>query len=318
MTTYYVDGAVGDDTNAGTSEGAGNAWATIQKSADTVIAGDTVWVKATGTYVENVTATTAGTAGTAIWWKGYSSTTGDQGKVTIDPSSAGNAVSCTGNYNFWENFIFTGASSNGYSSSTGDSQAFYNCEFTSNGAAGCQGDNNAGFFFCEFRDNTTAGCDWDANCVFVGCIFSGNADATSTGMVGITMYKSLFYNNTDAITGTATTVIGCTFDGDGASTDLVAGVAAPLIYCDNIFYDTSATALDYSAASFNTGKHYLGNNLMNTVTTSYGADLEGYGVLEGYNDVTGAPAFTDEAGDDYTLGASSAAIDAGVQPGGVT
>jgi hypothetical protein len=36
MTTYYVDTAVGNDGNAGTSEGAGNAWATIDKAMNTV------------------------------------------------------------------------------------------------------------------------------------------------------------------------------------------------------------------------------------------------------------------------------------------
>ena len=41
MTIYYVDGVVGDDTNAGTSEGSGSAWATIDKAMNTVAAGDT-------------------------------------------------------------------------------------------------------------------------------------------------------------------------------------------------------------------------------------------------------------------------------------
>jgi len=62
MATYYVDTAVGDDGNLGTSEGAGNAWATIQHAVDNVAADDKVWVKASGTYSEALDATGA-TAG---------------------------------------------------------------------------------------------------------------------------------------------------------------------------------------------------------------------------------------------------------------
>ena len=82
MATYYVDTAVGDDANAGTSEGAGNAWATIDKAMNTVAAGDKVWVKASGTYDENGNIDTAGSLLSPIEFEGYSSTTGDNGKVT--------------------------------------------------------------------------------------------------------------------------------------------------------------------------------------------------------------------------------------------
>ncbi len=51
MTQYYVDGAVGSDSNAGTSAGAGNAWATLGKAASTVTTlKDVVNVKASATY----------------------------------------------------------------------------------------------------------------------------------------------------------------------------------------------------------------------------------------------------------------------------
>ena len=52
MATYYVDGVDGDDGNLGTSEGVGNAWATVQKAADTVSAADTVNIKGNGTRCE--------------------------------------------------------------------------------------------------------------------------------------------------------------------------------------------------------------------------------------------------------------------------
>src|SRR3990167_8766585 len=41
MATYYVEPGIGADVNLGTSQGAGNSWATLQKAADTAVAGDT-------------------------------------------------------------------------------------------------------------------------------------------------------------------------------------------------------------------------------------------------------------------------------------
>ena len=66
---YYVDGTNGDDSNAGTSAGAGNAWATIGKAMlnrGVVGAGDTIYV-ATGTYSEKIQGTfTGGTSGNPV------------------------------------------------------------------------------------------------------------------------------------------------------------------------------------------------------------------------------------------------------------
>ena len=84
MTTYYVDGAVGNDGNAGTSEGAGNAWATIDHAMNTVAAGDKVFVKATGTYSETPVMDTVGASNNPITFEGYTTTPGDNGKVTVD------------------------------------------------------------------------------------------------------------------------------------------------------------------------------------------------------------------------------------------
>ena len=60
--TYYVNGVNGSDANPGTS---GAPWKTIQRSADLMIAGDTV-VVAAGSYPERITATRSGASGAMI------------------------------------------------------------------------------------------------------------------------------------------------------------------------------------------------------------------------------------------------------------
>ncbi len=73
-TVYYVDPG-GIDTNPGTES---QPWRTIQKAADTMVAGDTVYVKA-GTYSERVVPQSSGSAGSLITYAAYP---GDV--VTID------------------------------------------------------------------------------------------------------------------------------------------------------------------------------------------------------------------------------------------
>jgi hypothetical protein len=95
MATYFVDGAVGSDANAGTSAGAGNAWATVQKAANTATAGDKVWVKASANYPELVSFNTGahtGTGASRLVFEGYTTTTGDGGRATI--TGSGSRASC--------------------------------------------------------------------------------------------------------------------------------------------------------------------------------------------------------------------------------
>jgi len=72
--TYYVS-VSGDDTYAGTATN--TAWRTIQKAADSVVAGDTVYVKAGDYGNENVVMGTDGTSSAKIIFEGYQNTPGD-------------------------------------------------------------------------------------------------------------------------------------------------------------------------------------------------------------------------------------------------
>lgn len=80
MATYYVDGAVGSDSNAGTSPGAGNAFATIGKAESVVVAGDTVNVKSSASYSISSKITLNASS---VAYTGYQTTPGDNGTPPI-------------------------------------------------------------------------------------------------------------------------------------------------------------------------------------------------------------------------------------------
>jgi hypothetical protein len=329
MTTYYVDGAVGNDANAGTSEGAGNAWATIDKAMNTVASGDKVWVKATGTYSEDPVIDTAAATAATIVFEGYSSTTGDNGKVTISgtTNSLGTTLGPGESRYVIKNFIFNGGSGAAVSLGAARANTFINCEFTGASTDGFEGTGaNNTFINCEFTSNTQHGIDATSisGGYIVGCIFHSNG---RTGLqIGSTgaFYRNLVYNNDTAAAGwnhgdlgTTAVVIGNTFDGENRSGQLcdINGQSI-FIAVDNVFYDSGTYGLTNPA----TTSHYrafAGYNLLNDNASGTYADA-GDPELIGYQDVTTAPAFTSESTDDYTLGASSPAIDAGMQPGGIT
>lgn len=327
MPTYYVDTSVGNDGNAGTSEGAGNAWATIDKAMNTVIAGDKVWVKASGTYVEDPAIDTAGGTTTPIVFEGYENSTGDNGKVTI--SGVTNCLTTTlgaveSRYIF-KNFIFNGGTGAAVSLGSADGNAFLNCEFKSAGTDGFTGGGDYNDFInCKFYDNGEDGLS-NASMAghIIGCAFYGN------GRIGVeanptVFYRNLVYNNdTDAVggkhadLGSCAVIIGNTFDGENRAGNLAENDGQTVFLAvDNVFYDSGTYGMTNSA----TTSHYrsfAGYNLFNDNASGTYADA-GDPELIGYQDVTDAPSFNDEGADDYTLQSSSPAVNAAIQPGGIT
>lgn len=315
MATYYVDGAVGNDGNLGTSEGAGNAWATIDKAMNEVAAGDKVWVKASATYTETATIDTAGGEGsTPIIFEGYTSSPGDHGKVTIDaedtrPSCVADSI-LTGIHYVFRNFILKNSTGDGADLSSHQIM-WENCEFNDNAGMGCDGGNGQTWVECIFSGNGGHGAKGGTTCAAMGCRFLGN---TSDGIridFG-TVIDSVFYNNgTYAIYFTGANGYHCiaygnTIDGNGKST--ATGVLFPSSYygphvmINNIIYDcvNGVTGRDQ-------GERLISrNNLLYSNTTDYGS---GYQTFQG--EVTGAPQFTDEGSQDYTLGSESPAVNAG-------
>ena len=77
-TVFFVNGTTGNDASTGTSPG--TAWRTIQKAANTMVAGDTVRIMA-GVYPESVVPLNSGELGTPITYRSH----GD-GEVVIRPT----------------------------------------------------------------------------------------------------------------------------------------------------------------------------------------------------------------------------------------
>lgn len=150
MATYYVDGAVGNDANAGTSPGAGNAWATIGHAASTVAAGDKVNVKNSASYAELVAITTSGSVTANIVWEGYTTTVGDGGRAIIEGGNTRATCLHLADkiFNVWKNFTFQGATTQIIGWSGTAEIRFYNCRILKGtGAAPVSMQATSGFSF---------------------------------------------------------------------------------------------------------------------------------------------------------------------------
>lgn len=316
MTTYYVDNANGSDSNDGSTEGL--AFATIQKAVDTVAAGDIVYIQSGTDYDETVTAASAavGTNSTGIFFVAYTTTITDGGVVTIDPTSGVPWTNGSASmYHVFANLHFTNSTGSGFQSNAGDSCTFYNCEFSNNSGSGIFCDNIFTFISCSAHDNATHGFDCDSTPVFMGCESYNNDDLYVASGSGI-LYNCLGYNPSsssfscyaDSFPGKA---FGCTFDCDNKG-DCYEGDGGRVFFVDNILYDATAWAIEFISPNTLDPTGMIAYNLPNSNGTG---DYEITNVMTGWNDASGAPAFEDEANDDYTLGSSSPAIDAGCQPG---
>ncbi len=314
MATYYVSDATGDDVDTGLTEAL--AWATIDKAMNTVAAGDTVYVKADGDYLETALIDTAGTSSSTITFEGYTTTPGDGGQATVDGESTraiciGDTISSALFYVF-KNFIFTRATTNNanidgselifknctFLSATGDGYAggaftrFENCLFDSNGAAGIDGSGALFAIGCRFDNNTAEGIEASAGIFIFDCTFSGNGADAIECLGG---------------TNTVTLVLRCTVDGDGKNTntgiDLGSSFSARALVVNNIVYDCVEGIDCASQGTFFISR----NNLLNNNTTDYPGSR--FQTFEG--EVTTAPQFEDEASGDYSLGSASPAKNAG-------
>ena len=332
MATYYVDHDAGADVNAGTSEGAGNAWKTIAKAMGTVAAGDVVNVKNNGSYTEQDDATTyignidtAGTITAPILFEGYGTTVGDEVRATLD--AADTLVSCISSslgagpiYYVFKNFRFTQASGDGVDFAGGeDSYRFYNCRSDNHGARGFDVDDHLALIGCEVDSNGDWGIHGDDYTFLLGCEVHGNGGSgddqiqlRSGSIINTLFYAPPTVGVPEGITCDGTTylwIVNVTIDGDGDNLEKgirTTGAMVDVVVANSIIYDCSV------GISCSTALGVYGVNEYNLLNANF-TDVEG--IWAGDHLQTGAPAFTNEAGADYTLGSSSPAKAAGLDAG---
>ena len=322
MPTYYVDGAVGNDTNLGTSEGAGNAWATIQYASDNIAAGDKVFIKASASYAEAVTVTTLAAYDNSIIWEGYTTTPGDGGKITMDGGGSllrGIFSASTQLYSYmFFNIIVTDYTSVGVFATAADSVYFENCDFTGNGNAGADVDQYCRFVNCTFTGNSSDGVRSDYYTQFWGCTAHTNGGDGFYNTLYEIAYGNVSYNNTGQAFGGSLggNWINNTIDGENSGTGFeLTGSWTRFSIVNNIVYDC-ALGVDGSGAAKWEARQVSINNLMNSNTVDYEASSFRSGI--GFSDISDAPGFTDEGGDDYTLASDSAARNAGADASGMS
>lgn len=329
-TTYYVDGDVGNDSNAGTSEGSGNAWATIDKAMNEVVDDqDHVYVKASVTYYETFTIDTAGSVTDSIVFEGYTTTPGDGGKVTIDGEATrasgltSSLAGGTDTHYVFKNFIFYDHTGTGVDLDC-DAINFRYCEFNENGGDGVDVPNGCTFWKCTAEGNGVHGFRVTAGNHFHFC---QSTDNVNTGFYS--SYGNLFYRCISDLNGNigfwashhaaygSTSIINCTVDGDNKATNVGIGFArGPGTAINNIVYDCqTAFMINQEEAENIVHSNNLVYDCSTDYTTYYANSVDT--VLDD-NDVTSDPSFTDDANGDYTLTSDSPARGAGVDITGFT
>jgi hypothetical protein len=199
--------------------------------------GDKVWVKATANYEETVDID----GHQASWndpvvFEGYTSSTGDGGKVTIDGGAA----------------RASGIVQSGFAGNT--NYVFKNFD-------GCASGSGSIYIGCEFLRNTNNGIDGEGAVVAAFCTFFSN------GAIGI--------DNPGATNDVMTVLINCTVDGDSKDTTdgLLATNAfrhfGAVVNC--IMYDCG-TGISFS----NEEAFISRNNLLNSNTADYGNGANTY------------------------------------------
>jgi hypothetical protein len=325
MTDYYVDGAVGNDGNLGTSEGAGNAFATITHALSVVAAGDRVFVKGSVVYNETATIVTPGSGFNYILIEGYTNTVGDNGQVIIDGQiTRARGIDCTiggaANYVI-KNITCRNHTLYGFDFVSESSVGFWNCKAINNGNSGFVVSFSSSFAYCEARLNSNNGIDGGNTGRYYACVSANNSSYGYLGNSNATLYKCLAYENgLDQVQyASVNAAVQNTIQGLSDPADFGIDTASSTgIIADNIFTD-NGTGLGISTTEISINL-LIDNNLFFNNTANYEnswINNQFYNV-HAQHDVIGDPQFVDAANEDYTLADSSPAINAGIKPGPLT
>lgn len=287
-----------------------------------------VWVKASAEYTEIVDIDGTPQMGWSVVGvvEGYTTTIGDGGKVTINGGatrSNGFITSVSGNTNLvFKNFIIKNHTGSGASLGAIDRICWKNCEFIGNGTTNGHGINSGEtclFENCKFNNNSLDGVNCAIDNVFVGCEFKGNTQSGIDSEGSCAAIFCLFVSNgqrafdaAGVVHDTIKIMVNCTVDGDGKDTTTgfhgTGSFRHSAVLVNNIIYDC-ITGIDFSTEEGSISR----NNLLNSNSANYANSADTYS-----GEVTGAPAFIDEANQDYTLSASSPAKNTGYDASNLT
>lgn len=311
MAEYYVDGVSGTNTNSGTNATVPRK--TIDSGCDLLANGDILWVKASTTYKETVTPPGAGVSASPRTIKGYSSTPGDGGVVTVDGEST-RADGFQSAYSYWQfhNLKVINHTDNGFDFAGPDGMAFYNCASNSNGDRGFFVDNYAVFHNCEANDNGVAGFYVDQYAIFNRCTALDNGtNGIRASAYGTVLSYCLVRGGSDAavLGGTMPVLDHCTIDGNSEGAGLAVASMYYGIAVNNCIFVNCTTAIALSAAAYHIqvgGGNCFYNNTSNL------QNWKGNDITE----TTSNPNFN--GADDYTLAATSVCVGRGHDITGAT
>ncbi len=311
MADYYVDGLDGNDANAGTSEGAGNAWKTIGKAVThPIVGGDRVFVKASADYPESPDFSSIdGAIATPIVLEGYTSSVGDGGRAVITSDASTEDTLHAGNFYSVRNFTVTGGPNPG--DTRGIRIKTYcvveNCEVDGQSDTDRGIDMNVGSYAvgCYAHDCSGQGFRFFG----LGGAFACIADTCVNGFLNIVKTFGYFYciarNNLNGITG-GEPMVNCTVDNvTNSGNGIVRGsnpALGALINCVMINCNVGASAQPAVASE----RNWSFNNCVFGNNTDYGS---GGSTISG--EITTDPTFVDEAAKDYGSDTDSPLIAAG-------
>ncbi len=220
-------------------------------------------------------------------------------------------------YYVFKDMKVTGATGTGVSMGTTDAITFKRCEFTNNGGWGVQCDNEYLFEECIFSlAQANGGIDSDNSIGFVGCKFYNNVGEGLRMNYGLVYACEFFSNSGDNIRLTSgvnfQAILNNTIDGDGRDSDngmsFTSSILNIIAMVNNIIYaNTTGVTAAVDAGELTISR----NNLLYDNTTDYVKSNTHSG------EVTSAPVFNSEVGNDYTLHLSSPAKAAGADAGEV-
>src|SRR3972149_3668988 len=282
MTTYYVRKS-GSDAASGSS--AGTAWLTIDKAANTMVAGDTVYVGA-GVYRELVTMDTSGVSGSSISYIAdvNGSKTGDAGLVIISAYPSDETQATLGacldpdgrTFITWQGFVFNGGTNAAVSSANATNDNYEGCKFED-----CvfQGGHDVGDSSLNL-DMNAATTPTNNGLTFDRCIFSGRSLLRFDGNASAEQNLKIVFNSCKWI-GMATTNATDGFQWDSITANTFGSGGLIFNNCSWFGTNQGVNVDDGSATgSFNVKVYnsifYRCNQALNKTTDNDGALVENF------------------------------------------